>query len=154
MRKRIPSALRKAVWNHYNGKVYETTCYTGCGETISVHNFECGHVIAVSCNGETDLSNLRPICSNCNKSMGNKNMEEFINKYGFKKDNSDENEKSNDKIKNKPIQHQCDKCQETFNKRYLLIRHQNRLTDCVTGSKTNKKITKFGCRFCKKKFNR
>ena len=84
-RERIPSALRVAVWNHYNGKIYEAKCYTNCGEIITAHNFECGHIIADSKGGTVELSNLRPICSNCNKSMGNKNMEEFIQQYGFKK---------------------------------------------------------------------
>ncbi len=97
-KKKIPSALRTAVWNYYNGKIYEASCYTGCGEIISAHNFECGHVIAESKNGTTELSNLRPICSNCNKSMGNNNMNEFTKKYGFKKIN----------VKNKTKKHDID----------------------------------------------
>src|SRR5581483_2303999 len=84
-RKNISAALRKAVWIHYNGKEYQAPCYTGCGETITVHNYECGHVIADSKGGAADLPNLRPVCSNCNKSMGHKNMEEFIESSGFKK---------------------------------------------------------------------
>ena len=84
-RKKIPSSLRTAVWTHYNGKKYTTECFTGCGTTISAHNFECGHVIAVTKNGPNTLANLRPICSNCNKSMGTNNMDEFIEQYGFKK---------------------------------------------------------------------
>ena len=32
-----------------------------------------------------EISNLRPICSNCNRSMETKNMEEFIEYHGFKK---------------------------------------------------------------------
>lgn len=87
-RKRISSALRKAVWINYIGKKYEAMCYTGCSETITVHNYECGHIIADSKGGTIELSNLRPVCSNCNKSMGNKNMEEFIKDCGFKKNNT------------------------------------------------------------------
>lgn len=84
---KIPAALRTAVWNHYNGQVYNALCYAGCGENISVHNFECGHVIADSLGGEISLDNLRPICGHCNRSMGNTNMEDFIEFYGFKKAN-------------------------------------------------------------------
>ena len=60
-----------------------------CGETISVHNFECGHVVAESKGGITCISNLRPICSRCNASIGTDNMIDFMKRYGFV--NKDEN---------------------------------------------------------------
>jgi len=51
--------------------------------------------------------------------------------------------------------HTCKKCGLKFNKRQEYTRHINRLTDCVTGSKTNKKkIIMHSCKGCKKKFNR
>ncbi len=82
----IPQALRAAVWNTYIGVRKGTShCFVGCGNIISQHNFECGHVQAESLEGPTTLSNLRPICSTCNKSMGVQNMEDFIKKYGFRK---------------------------------------------------------------------
>ena len=40
-------------------------------------NFECGHIIPVSKGGTNIVSNLKPICSACNKSMNNSNLEEF-----------------------------------------------------------------------------
>lgn len=109
-RKKLPAALRTAVWNHYNGKVYEAKCYTGCGEIISAHNFECGHVIAVSKNGPSILSNLRPICPNCNKSISNKNMEEFIEFWGFKKAMSSDD-------------YQCKECEVIFKNKHYLDKH-------------------------------
>lgn len=84
-RKTIPSSLRNAVWTAYNGKVYESKCYVGCGSIIDVTTFECGHVKAHAKGGDINIENLRPICSNCNKSMGTMNMEEYIKQYGFKK---------------------------------------------------------------------
>lgn len=83
--KRIPSAVRNTVWREYNGKVYEAECYVGCGSYVTAHDFECGHIIARSKGGTINVNNLRPICSNCNKSMSTQNMDDFIDKYGFKK---------------------------------------------------------------------
>ena len=90
-RKPIPPAIRKAVWLYYNGKKYESDCYTNCGEKINVFGFECGHVVAHSKGGSIEISNLRPICSNCNRSMDNENMEDFIDYYGLKKINKNDN---------------------------------------------------------------
>ena len=44
---------------------------------ITQMSFNCGHIIAESNGGETVVSNLKPICQNCNSSMGTKDMEEF-----------------------------------------------------------------------------
>ena len=82
-KQKIPAALRVAVWNKYCGEVYKTKCFVRCGETISVHNFECGHIIAESKGGLTRISNLRPICSRCNASIGTDNMIDFMKWYGF-----------------------------------------------------------------------
>ena len=88
--RKIPASLRTAVWKTYFGDDGKGRCYVGCGEDISVHNFECGHVIAHANGGTITLNNLRPICSKCNKSMRTTNLEEFITKYGFKaRDNTE-----------------------------------------------------------------
>lgn len=44
-------------------------------------SFHCGHVISEKNNGEITVDNLRPICQNCNSSMGTTDMDEFISKY-------------------------------------------------------------------------
>ena len=41
-------------------------------------SFNCGHIIAEVNGGETNVSNLRPICQNCNSSMGITNMDDFM----------------------------------------------------------------------------
>lgn len=84
IKEKIPKAVRTAVWNNFIGNEKGVgKCYVGCGEQISQNNFECGHVISEKCGGKVILDNLRPICSNCNKSMGQKNMEDFIVKYNL-----------------------------------------------------------------------
>ena len=70
MKTKIPKALREQVWISQIGKKFEHKCLVSwCQNVISVFNFECGHNIPESKGGPTDLSNLRPICSNCNRSM-------------------------------------------------------------------------------------
>jgi len=83
-RKKIPKAVRKAVWNKYiDNKKLSGLCYVGCGNEIQIDNFELGHVIAFSKGGEDTLDNLRPICLLCNRSMGTQNLEEFRSLYGL-----------------------------------------------------------------------
>ena len=35
-----------------------------------IKNWECGHIISEFHGGTTEPDNLRPICKNCNSSMG------------------------------------------------------------------------------------
>lgn len=67
----VPKALREQVWLNYVGKKFERKCLvTWCENDISVFNFEVGHNIPESKGGTLDIDNLRPICSKCNRSMG------------------------------------------------------------------------------------
>ena len=76
--------LPNAVWNTYVGMIQNIgICFCCNSELISRGNFECGHVQSRAENGDTTVQNMRPICSLCNKSMGTKNMEDFMNMYGF-----------------------------------------------------------------------
>lgn len=69
----IPVRLREAVWTAQMGKVFEGKCYvTWCNNIITVFDFQCGHDIPESKGGQTTIQNLRPICSRCNLSMGNR----------------------------------------------------------------------------------
>ena len=54
-------------------------------EIISISNFECGHIKSEKDGGEVNIDNLRPICGNCNKSIGTKNMDDFMTQYKIKK---------------------------------------------------------------------
>lgn len=80
-RKNIPKPLKNKVWDTYIGaKNGQGKCYC-CQSILDSKNFECGHVVAVKMGGKDVLTNLRPICSCCNKSMGTRNLEEFKNIY-------------------------------------------------------------------------
>jgi hypothetical protein len=67
----IPKALREQVWIYYAGRVFESRCLVPwCRNTMNVFDFHVGHDQPESKGGATQLSNLRPICSRCNLSMG------------------------------------------------------------------------------------
>lgn len=80
----IPKTLKRLVWNTYVGEsVGKSKCY--CCKSADVYQieFHCGHVESESEGGLTVLENLRPICSQCNLSMGTTNMHTFMRTYGF-----------------------------------------------------------------------
>jgi len=80
VRKKLPKALRQQTWLKYIGNNFETKCLIEwCQNKINPFNFEVGHNIPSSKGGSDDINNLRPICSQCNKSMGNQfTIDEFI----------------------------------------------------------------------------
>ena len=79
----ICAALKNAVWlNHFPTEV-EGKCFCCKVSTIGSRNFDCGHVVSVHAGGKSVVDNLRPICGNCNSSMGKKNMNEFMRDCGF-----------------------------------------------------------------------
>jgi 5-methylcytosine-specific restriction endonuclease McrA len=78
-KKSIPSAIKKLVWNKNIGEdIGKSKCYCCKSTDISQTSFHCGHVIAESKGGKTIVSNLKPICQNCNSSMGTKDMNDFM----------------------------------------------------------------------------
>ena len=83
MRKKyIPKSLRIAVWNRYIGEEIGCTICPVCKTNkISQLNFHCGHVIAEAKGGPTNIDNLRPVCAQCNLSMGKKNLMAFKEMY-------------------------------------------------------------------------
>jgi 5-methylcytosine-specific restriction endonuclease McrA len=69
----IPKRIRELVWTTNNSETFSTKCFvTWCENKINVFNFQVGHDIPESKGGTLDIDNLKPICSNCNLSMGNK----------------------------------------------------------------------------------
>jgi 5-methylcytosine-specific restriction endonuclease McrA len=87
-KKNIPKKLKDLVWSKYVGDFIGKTKCLCCGCTyIKMNEFHCGHVIAESKGGKTNLKNLRPICAGCNLSMGTKNFYEFQDMWGFKPKN-------------------------------------------------------------------
>jgi 5-methylcytosine-specific restriction endonuclease McrA len=72
-KEKIPKRIREIVWTTYNGEQYSSKCYVSwCNNIINVFNYQVGHDIPESKGGTLEISNLKPICGNCNLSMGNK----------------------------------------------------------------------------------
>ncbi len=83
-RKRIPTPIRIQVWKNQFGNVFEQKCPMCNQSVINAINFEVGHDVAVSKGGCDEITNLNPICSSCNKSMGTRRWKDFkreINAY-------------------------------------------------------------------------
>jgi 5-methylcytosine-specific restriction endonuclease McrA len=78
-KKRISATLKRLVWNMNIGETIGKSKCVCCKTTdITQLSFHCGHIIPESKGGETVVSNLRPICQNCNSSMGTINMNDFM----------------------------------------------------------------------------
>lgn len=72
VKQKISAALREQVWIQHQGENFRAKCaVTWCQNKITVFDFQCGHDIPESKGGPTDITNLYPICSKCNLSMGN-----------------------------------------------------------------------------------
>jgi 5-methylcytosine-specific restriction endonuclease McrA len=77
-KKHIPKPLKKLCWDiHIGSLVGSTKCLCCKHQDIRQIDFHCGHVIAERNGGTMTIDNLRPICSQCNLSMGVQNMDEF-----------------------------------------------------------------------------
>ena len=70
--------------NIFGEDIGKHLCYCCNKNWIRQNNFEAGHVIAECKGGKTNVDNLRPICRECNGSMGSKNMNEFMVEFGLK----------------------------------------------------------------------
>jgi hypothetical protein len=78
-KKTISSTIKKLVWNTNIGEdIGKAKCLCCKSTDITQISFNCGHIIAEANGGETIVSNLKPVCQNCNSSMGTKNMNDFM----------------------------------------------------------------------------
>ena len=77
-KKNIPKHIKTLVWNKYMGANNSNSKCFSCREAvIDCRNFHCGHVTSEAKGGDLTINNLRPICANCNLSMGTKSMNDF-----------------------------------------------------------------------------
>jgi hypothetical protein len=75
----ISSTMKRLVWNINIGEeIGKSKCMCCKTTDITQMSFHCGHVVANAKGGETIVSNLKPICQNCNSSMRTQNMNDFM----------------------------------------------------------------------------
>jgi hypothetical protein len=75
----ISSTMKRLVWNINIGEeIGKSKCLCCKTTDITQMSFHCGHVVANAKGGETIVSNLKPICQNCNSSMRTQNMNDFM----------------------------------------------------------------------------
>jgi len=78
-KKPISATMKKLVWNTNIGEeIGKSKCLCCKSTDITQLSFNSGHIIAEANGGDTIVSNLKPICQNCNSSMGTKNMNDFM----------------------------------------------------------------------------
>jgi 5-methylcytosine-specific restriction endonuclease McrA len=78
----IPLKVRSDVWSTHaaDPNARQSPCYV-CGVDIDCMHFTCGHVVASARGGDDTVANLRPICSPCNLSMGQRDLHEYKHAY-------------------------------------------------------------------------
>ena len=81
IRKPIGKPLRETVWLKYMGNKVQGKCYCCKIRMIHITDFQVGHNKAVAKGGKNNISNLRPICGPCNRSMGTKTIEWYRKTY-------------------------------------------------------------------------
>lgn len=80
---KISQSLRQQVWFKYANNKLTIKCICCNLNDINSFNFECGHIEPASKGGLCNIKNLVPICSLCNKSMGNIHMKDFMKNHNY-----------------------------------------------------------------------
>jgi len=80
-RKRFTKSDIEKVWQEYIGTSDESICPL-CGENRIIFSdrltWEMAHIKAHAEGGSSDLSNIRPLCFTCNRSMGVKHIRAYL----------------------------------------------------------------------------
>lgn len=84
LRKTIPKPIKDATWNAYansgkNGRIGR--CFMCLCDIDMQSPWHCSHVVSVANGGSDTPYNLRPLCPNCNLSMGKQNMLDFAKQF-------------------------------------------------------------------------
>ena len=77
---KITLAMREQIWKKYVGREIDCACPVCQIRLISMTDFSAGHIIAEATGGVTDITNLVPICGNCNSRMSTENLFEYTRK--------------------------------------------------------------------------
>jgi hypothetical protein len=73
---KIPRSVAQELWSRHFGNSISGHCYC-CTCKITNTTFVCGHVRAEAKGGLTHITNLKPVCNDCNSRMGTDDMEEY-----------------------------------------------------------------------------
>jgi hypothetical protein len=81
-KQKIHQKIRTMSWEKYlkdtRQKTYDIKCPISiCNNIINPHTFQCGHIISENNGGKIEITNLKPICTSCNGSMGIKNWDDY-----------------------------------------------------------------------------
>jgi hypothetical protein len=79
----LTAVVKQKAFVRVMGSVEEYPCPIGCGRTINAWSFEGGHIVPKSRGGPNEPDNIVPICSHCNKSMGNTHMVAYMKDNGL-----------------------------------------------------------------------
>lgn len=77
---KINKTVRHSLWENKFGDTLKGFCDV-CNCEIGISNFHAGHITSVKDGGTNNISNLVPVCSLCNLSMGTQNLNDFKKKY-------------------------------------------------------------------------
>jgi hypothetical protein len=81
-KRHIPKAIKQQVWeNHFGTNQTKGPCPCCQIAIVSCFRFDAGHIVSEANGGSTMVSNLLPICSSCNNSMGTMNMNEYVAQF-------------------------------------------------------------------------
>jgi hypothetical protein len=81
---KLPKIKKQEIWSTYIGlDIGKRKCLCCNLNDITQFEFHSAHIIPKSKGGNSTIENLRPICSLCNLSMGDKNMIDFMEENGY-----------------------------------------------------------------------
>ena len=80
---KISQSLRQQIWTKHSNNQSEISCLCCNLNIINAFIFECGHIIPNSKGGKCNIYNLVPLCSLCNKSMSNNDMDIFMKQNNY-----------------------------------------------------------------------
>lgn len=83
-KRHISKSVKALIWEMYIGRhIIEHKCLCCKLRNIRIDDFHAGHVQSEYNGGSDELSNLRPICGQCNSGMRTTNMIEYVKRHGF-----------------------------------------------------------------------
>lgn len=79
-KEKITPAMREEIWKKYIGREIDCLCPVCQDSTIKATKFSAGHIVAEAAGGVTNITNLVPICGNCNSRMSTTDLYEYTRK--------------------------------------------------------------------------